>query len=1535
MQLGRINLGRGHQHTPSHGVNFTGSTLTGGGRGRSGLPSGAPGMRYQISSRSWPRHSMPAEAQGAAGPPLGRRPMAYAEGASAVRPMGRRRPMAYAEAREAARLALRAHPMAYAKSKQQARPDRNMELDWQFYLENYPDLRQNGLRTQQEAEQHYVKHGRMEGRTPNALFKSTRGKNMVFNILMRCTYRPTHFKKCIESVLSQTHRKFTVVMCYDDERCLDYLQKYTENPRITVFKAPEVDKTQTCFYNLYCNFLLEKVRGGWVLFLDDDDMFKTNDALRTIAANINDTNTLLFWKYKRPDRLIYPDVHQLRSGAVASCGYCFHSRYKSMSKWGITQEGDFAYIGGLASRHNFDRRLIHAALTGAAFTEMKLGNYGVKEDYGNEGTLKALECGKPLSIVLLCFNELERTVQCVNSVLRNTLNDDYEFIIVNNGSTDGTREYLNGVRSNKVRIIHNESNIGFSKGMNIGAKDAHGEYIILLDNNTIVGKGWDSELIKTLESDDSIFVVTPVTNLSGNESMVDVQCDNPESFFDRANKLSCNLKDHIQIYSLVLFCGIFRLSDLKGINYLDENYTNGWEADDLYESISALDKNVVLSTKSLVYCFGNDASSTGDASNRERYENKWNKTWSPKGGSYLISENRKYDVPDYVEFENAFFSKRAIRNFATFIIPSCGRHPIDSTLLSLVAQKMFCWTCVIIYDGVAKNHTINDSRITYSEVDGMDKSNPNGNTDLVRNEAMKRIDQSCEWVCFVADSAVITSNYLGKIHDEVQLNNSVDAILFRTFNPNHPRKDDGFAVIPKAGTKNIEKGNVGMSLCCRSHIDLRPRDDNHEHYTAVNSLVNDNFIVCLSPHITCLYNNANYELQDCPKLDENERVYFNNHKVENYLCDNKLDNYYIRNFSIYNKAYYSNIFKDVFSDKDGLFNHFREHGIIEGRQSNFTLINKNDFKPYSNFSKRIFVVYFPQFHEVEVNNRVWGKGWTDFSNLHTTCKDNINVVRPEYEYNLLDYNVRKKHAVDAKKCGIYGFSVYNYYFYGENLKKKVMYKPYELMLKDNQPDIPFYFVWVNETWTRKWEGGTNLATVLQEYHSDIPELEEHFQYLLPYFKHKNYYKFNNKLVFSIYKIHDIPEPKLVELIDYFNRRLRQYCLPEIYLLQCMGSNWEHDKKYKISKYSQNVYETQPNLTFREKESAGTANYSKTQSTKNIYELMDRSTINTSNNFLGFFFHFDNSCRLLKRGHPIKFDFIRRSEYVRFLSKRLLKTDTHLVMNAWNEWGEGMAIEQINNVSNAKIDFRSIIEESIVGVVSKGIAISTYFKRYDPSRLNTFRVCIDSLIKTAGGNVKVYVVDDHSNDDSHLKYLKTTYPQTELYINSTNIGIAGTKNRCIDVLGRNKHDIMFLSDDDVIFEHGWDRQYTHALLKSGVNMLMADVVNEKKKIHNNTVTINDVALKVLTMPEGPFIAMTSKVPKEIGLFDANLIYGYEHTCYSLNCLRKNLMPYNLDVMDSRIKLCDDSYGNSQINSEEKEKYITESIRYLKSKRMLLK
>ena len=203
----------------------------------------------------------------------------------------------------------------------------------------------------------------------------------IINILIRTTYRPNAFLKCINSILKQKYDHYRVIICYDDERCKEYTDQYEQYSNFKIIKAPDVDKKQECFYNLYCNRLLNYVSDGWIIFLDDDDMFATEDTLSIINSYILDQNdnNLLFWKFKRPDKVIYPNINDIQINTVASCGYCFHSKFRYSSIWIKGQGGDFNYINGLIIKNKFDIYFIDEVLTKTTFEYNKVGNYGNKE----------------------------------------------------------------------------------------------------------------------------------------------------------------------------------------------------------------------------------------------------------------------------------------------------------------------------------------------------------------------------------------------------------------------------------------------------------------------------------------------------------------------------------------------------------------------------------------------------------------------------------------------------------------------------------------------------------------------------------------------------------------------------------------------------------------------------------------------------------------------------------------------------------------------------------------------------------------------------------------------------------------------------------------------------------------------------------------------------------------------------------------------------------------------------------------------------
>jgi hypothetical protein len=92
-----------------------------------------------------------------------------------------------------------------------------------------------------------------------------------------------------------------------------------------------------------------------------------------------------------------------------------------------------------------------------------------------------------LSIVIICWNDLKVVSNCLRSIFEETRDIDFEVIMSDNGSTDGSVDY---VRKHfpRVRVVENGANLGFAKGNNVGIRVAQGEYVLILNPDTIIQK---------------------------------------------------------------------------------------------------------------------------------------------------------------------------------------------------------------------------------------------------------------------------------------------------------------------------------------------------------------------------------------------------------------------------------------------------------------------------------------------------------------------------------------------------------------------------------------------------------------------------------------------------------------------------------------------------------------------------------------------------------------------------------------------------------------------------------------------------------------------------------------------------------------------------------------------------------------------------------------------------------------------------------------------------------------------------------------
>ena len=113
------------------------------------------------------------------------------------------------------------------------------------------------------------------------------------------------------------------------------------------------------------------------------------------------------------------------------------------------------------------------------------------------------------SIILLCYNKIDLTFQCLRSLLREVNLAETEIIVVNNASTDETKEVL-ALFDGFIRVLNNDENVGFVHGNNRGAALARGKYLVFINNDTVVLPGWLDEMVKTAEDDPQVGVVGPM-----------------------------------------------------------------------------------------------------------------------------------------------------------------------------------------------------------------------------------------------------------------------------------------------------------------------------------------------------------------------------------------------------------------------------------------------------------------------------------------------------------------------------------------------------------------------------------------------------------------------------------------------------------------------------------------------------------------------------------------------------------------------------------------------------------------------------------------------------------------------------------------------------------------------------------------------------------------------------------------------------------------------------------------------------------------
>jgi GT2 family glycosyltransferase/glycosyltransferase involved in cell wall biosynthesis len=243
-----------------------------------------------------------------------------------------------------------------------------------------------------------------------------------------------------------------------------------------------------------------------------------------------------------------------------------------------------------------------------------------------------------VSVIIVSYDNRELTRTCVESVLAHSTYPNIEVLVVDNGSMDGSAEMLEALRDDRVRLLLNHGNAGFAAANNQALRVATGSYLILLNNDTVVPRGWVSRMLRHLE-DPRIGLAVAVTNFSGNESRIQVPYDTLEEMLPFAERY---MREHeaqrFDIRVAAMYCVGMRRDVYESIGPLDEEYAIGmFEDDDYSHRVRLGGFRVVCAEDVFVHHVGQAAFSKLDREtyeelwkrNQRYFESKWGVRWEP------------------------------------------------------------------------------------------------------------------------------------------------------------------------------------------------------------------------------------------------------------------------------------------------------------------------------------------------------------------------------------------------------------------------------------------------------------------------------------------------------------------------------------------------------------------------------------------------------------------------------------------------------------------------------------------------------------------------------------------------------------------------------------------------------------------------------------------------------------------------------------------------------------------------------------------
>jgi GT2 family glycosyltransferase len=253
-----------------------------------------------------------------------------------------------------------------------------------------------------------------------------------------------------------------------------------------------------------------------------------------------------------------------------------------------------------------------------------------------------------VSIIIPLFNNLDLTKSCIESIEEFTP-EEYEIIFVDNGSKDGTGDYLKFNMKPNWKLIENNENKGFPVACNQGMCLSEGEYILILNNDTVVSPEWLKGMLECINSADDIGIVGPRTNnVSGAQAVKDGFYNDYDSYVKYAINFRKAMKGlYLPRWRIVGFCYLFKRQLIDEIGYFDERFTPGNFEDDDYclRAMEAGYRNMICSDVFIHHhgSMSHDKSTFAQIleANQKKFVDKWDTLTLKSMSAVMIVKNEE------------------------------------------------------------------------------------------------------------------------------------------------------------------------------------------------------------------------------------------------------------------------------------------------------------------------------------------------------------------------------------------------------------------------------------------------------------------------------------------------------------------------------------------------------------------------------------------------------------------------------------------------------------------------------------------------------------------------------------------------------------------------------------------------------------------------------------------------------------------------------------------------------------------------------